>query len=781
MPFFGRRIRRNAALALLEDATVPAIEALLNALPEMETELRKRALGRLKSFTNPPARRFIQQSWTQNREHLTPVLRAWNTVDPEHPERRVFVLTSLLLNQLDQNWQVQDIEHLIDALDDEEQLAQRASQILIGIYDPDLKEEVCCQWIESRDGQILDIIRQWNAFPEAIYRGIIFVSLKLNRSLNASEEKAMPHLVDAFKDKELRSLAEQRLRDLRTNKGKDACCAAAIENESLRSLAVESDYRPTNPHQRALFLFLASQWEEYEAHDFDQSLLRMVFQTAKPELRQRIVTHLRESAKPEILRVLTDTTTRLTRDEWTTTFDLLIQSRQPGQIWNLIQRAPIDVSLPSLQRLMQWNWQPNEADRDCFDSLVEALPDYPDEIPKRLRFDSQRPTEPLKLSLGLQRNITQIIVSRDGRYLASLDEHSIVCLWSLEKQEAVRARGLSKCTNLLFTPDSTRLITLDAENLCVWNLKRPDQDRVYPIPKNERQRRGVCLATDEQGQRVFLVFTWGVAICDLNAPPESAFHWQSEDHQPPLCVAVSADGSRATSGSLYQFHHSVWEISESDPNLVHKIRRDPASPSIVKIAFSEDNDTVFCVDQKATLSCWSTETGERRTDLNWSDWPLSPDTAFTPLITDGEHLSPFLIMGGLPGDSPSLARAEGKRIRLWESESKSHIKTIQGLTSEVRCLASNPQHQILAAALQDNSIWVWTFRDYLHTLTETPIEELTREDWHWVRHRLQLADLPASERNVLRVVDLLLGRRLRHDIEIISTTFQPDPTDILLD
>jgi hypothetical protein len=57
---------------------------------------------------------------------------------------------------------------------------------------------------------------------------------------------------------------------------------------------------------RALFYFLAGRWDEYQAVDYDHSLLRGIYESAEPELRQRIIAQARAAGRLEWVPALVD-------------------------------------------------------------------------------------------------------------------------------------------------------------------------------------------------------------------------------------------------------------------------------------------------------------------------------------------------------------------------------------------------------------------------------------------------------------------------------------------
>ncbi|MGH9835324.1 MAG: WD40 repeat domain-containing protein, partial [Blastocatellia bacterium] len=90
------------------------------------------------------------------------------------------------------------------------------------------------------------------------------------------------------------------------------------------------------------------------------------------------------------------------------------------------------------------------------------------------------------------------------------------------------------------------------------------------------------------------------------------------------------------------------------------------------------------------------------------------------------------------------------------------LKTLEGHTDNVNCLAISPDGQVLVSGSSDNTVRLWTLAPF----SRLPIGQTNLEDLAWVQEALRDGNLPVEERNCLEFIAALMRWRRRFDIEV---------------
>lgn len=170
-------------------------------------------------------------------------------------------------------------------------------------------DEVCKIWADTRHQDLANLLvkKGWIASAPADIR--VLSALKANKLdvvINGSEEIVEP-LLNAFQDKdsEVANRASECAVSLKNLEVQEKLCRLVIEkdNQIASQVAIEAQYAPQEPKDRALFYLLTEQWDKYENLDFNQALLQKAHELANESLRIRIVSKLRQAGRVAILLV----------------------------------------------------------------------------------------------------------------------------------------------------------------------------------------------------------------------------------------------------------------------------------------------------------------------------------------------------------------------------------------------------------------------------------------------------------------------------------------------
>jgi hypothetical protein len=88
------------------------------------------------------------------------------------------------------------------------------------------------------------------------------------------------------------------------------------DDAAARQLALDLGHAPRDPIQRALFFFLAEQWDRYEKLDFHHTLIGTAYESASPSLRKRLLSHSRYAGQLEWLQTLSGAIARAGWASW---------------------------------------------------------------------------------------------------------------------------------------------------------------------------------------------------------------------------------------------------------------------------------------------------------------------------------------------------------------------------------------------------------------------------------------------------------------------------------
>jgi WD40 repeat protein len=677
------------------------------------------------------------------------------------------------------------------------------------------RSAVCRQWARDGDAALGELLRAWAWVPPAPADLRVLCALKLARLdllADAGEEEVL-HLLAAcaHADPEVAARAPPALRQLSNPAAREAVCRAAVEQDDRQALAAALDgaYLPDGGERRALFLFLAGRWEEYDALDFGRALLCSAYQRARPAVRRRVAEQVRRSGRADLLPVLTGGPAlprrgRLSEQEWQVTLDLLARPGQEERLWGLAQSAPPGCAARALRLLRARGWCPAGAEgRADFGALADLAEGLTEVECGRFSLWAEgkggagRPlTGDLRAVLrGHEGAVRGLAVGTDARLLASAGEDGKVCLWALPDGRllhAFDAGSPGQC--VLFGPDGEELVSAHRDGRAhVWPVAGGPASLSLALAPHEVH----CLALSPDGALLACDFAdgarvWGLGEGRVRAECQLA-EWFRAYH-----LAVSPDGAvlaclnrhlQGGPGSRL----TLWELPGG------RLRANvPAPGHPASITFRRDGRalvTAGAADQK--LRFWDTTNGRALGQVaghrHWATWPdFEPDGAGRQAgvagggevrlgrLPDGRLLaagtpappvvptapSPPVVRLGPPGDGGQAADRPVRPLRVWVAGDSGPGETWGADSDDLTCLAAVPSQGLLAAAAQDGSVRLWALPFREEVLAQVPLADMTLAHWDWVRRRLRNETTPATERRGLLFLDALLRRRWRHEIHV---------------
>ena len=191
--------------------------------------------------------------------------------------------------------------------------------------------------------------------------------VQILQALTQPTTQSIRSLIDLFPRCVLRekTIIARYLSELVTTRldASDTLCEIAIlyQDSQCISTALKYKLRPSDPSLAAVFLFLTSQWVEYESLDFDHHLLSHYFLTANPHLQSVILAHSRDTGYTQWLvethtskfRLLSD----LTDSDWNSIHQRLLQQKDFDRLFQLSLVAPLNWAASFLVSLRRVNYE----------------------------------------------------------------------------------------------------------------------------------------------------------------------------------------------------------------------------------------------------------------------------------------------------------------------------------------------------------------------------------------------------------------------------------------
>ena len=232
-----------------------------------------------------------------------------------------------------------------------------------------------------------------------------------------------------------------------------------------------------------MFYFLTQQWGAYDALDFDQSMMRVIYEASPAELRQRIAAQLQTAGRTDYLTILAginyrDRAEEVSASEAALMIRILANNREFSRLWSLVTELALPFCLEIVKILAENNWRPGErADEAVFNTLVE-LSQQPIQT-SGPELSRALPTAIQRATLKVKGRINEVAFSPTQPVLAIATSQRKVVLWNFQtaKIEQVLTGLNTSVGKVSYTPQGVLLCAERTNNnaLCsVYVYTEPD-------------------------------------------------------------------------------------------------------------------------------------------------------------------------------------------------------------------------------------------------------------------------------------------------------------------
>jgi virulence-associated protein VagC len=480
IPVIGRCLQKKAVTALVEDNSPDAVKVLAKAVTSLtDEEIKEIVLNALSNIRNQQCIDAFCEVWADTRQRDLAnflVKKGWIASAPVD----VRVLSALKTKKLQviTNGGEKIVEPLLNAFQDRDsEIANRASECAISLTNPDDIDYICCKWAETRDKLLEQIICGGKYIAQQSIELRVLTALKVAKLevIRDGDTEIVEPLLKAFNDKdaEIASNASKCAISLTNLETIDYICRLVIEQEHqvAYQIAIQAQYTPHEPNQRALFYFLTEQWNKYESLDYENTLLQEAYELGNGKLRKQIADKARQAGRVAWVQIVAGGRKdkrlgEMTDAEWETTLAVLNTNKQWDKMWQLAQKAPAFWSKQLLQQLEQAEWLPTvREEREGFERLKHLA----DKCLKKIRSMER---------LTVMRNITvrhngvkQTMLSPNGTILVSSDKTTIK-LWQMSDGKCLATLKATdyEIKKWSFSPNGTILVSSDKTTIKLWQM-----------------------------------------------------------------------------------------------------------------------------------------------------------------------------------------------------------------------------------------------------------------------------------------------------------------------
>ncbi|HMD88672.1 MAG TPA: hypothetical protein VKF38_05875 [Anaerolineaceae bacterium] len=763
-------------LSFLENSDKEMIEPLIQACQDSERKLAERALQAIAKLKNQNAINYLCSLWAQTRLTFLDkiiVQAGYLARDPS----LVRMLTALKLNRIEIVLQGKGevVEPLLICCNDADiEIASRAKYCLYNLQNEEMIQMICQKWLDTRQPLLEQAIVQAHYLPPKPLKVHILCALKLARVDIACKTIAdgVNELLEDCQDSDqvVRDNARQALLNLESIEARERLCQLAIEQDNpiAKEIALAAGYLPQETGQKALFLFLMQQWPKYDALDFDQRLMRVIYETADSELRQRIVREIQATGNTSYLGILAGMDEHAnvgsySSDEIQTLLNLLAGAHEWQKLWDLVFELALPWSVKIVQTIANTNWIPfNSEDQSILLELINLATSHlaldgndlikmaPIAIerahlkaPGRINSVAFSPSQPvLAIGTGSRHAILWNYKQGQVEQVFNSFKHSIGKVAYTKSGTLLCAeRSLRQESCTVYTTQSSKISSLGTHTGAITGLETFDENFVLTTGRDNR------------------AVVWDIAKHSLVAEKKFDF-W-------PRSICSSPDAKKAA-----LFHHQPSLVSLPDLKTVF-IPSSRADNSQIHISMA--HCAVFSLDSKDVI------VGQLNGQAVIYHDIFGEKQIRKSLLTQQSGPVEGLIF--LPNRNLILSAGASGLIQFhhWPDCKLTGSITYSG--KRLTSLQTSPDGAFMATGSNEAELILWDLRILeVPSLLSQPIAQLKPDHLAVINSLIESKQINPELERTLEFLRILIQHRYRYDIEVDEIpTIQMGEFDILID
>ena len=737
------------------------VPPLVQACSDKDPQIAKRAMQAILNLSNPLSIDVLCQMWRNNRDpFLTGIIQQAGYVANKPPAARV--LSALKGNHLEVIMQssAEMVGPLVDACaDEDDEIARRALSCLPMLQKQQAIDAFCALWSETRSILLEKALIQANYKAHLPERVRLLTALKLGQMEIARDARpsGLDTLLEATGDQDpaIQENAKTVLITLRDEQTREALVARVIESDHpvAAEAALAAGYAPAAPELRALFYFLTEQWHPYNELDFDQSMMRAIYEASPIELRQRIAAKVQSAGRTDYLTILAGVDYRARAEdvgasEAALLVRVLAENREYSRLWTLAPELALPFSLDIIRILHKNGWKPeSEADWPIFEALVDLT-----KQPIQLNTPTLRRDLPLAIpraTIKVKGRINDAAFAPHQPVLAIATSNRKVVLWNFQTAAIERVLddfkhsvGKVRYTSKGWLLAAERSNTQDLCSVGVFN-----DDETYQLCAHKgtvtvmEPLNNDRLLTAGRDQRAFI---WDLEHKQKVAEKEYGFWARS--------AAVSPDYSYAA-----LLHDRLGLVRLPDLSLVAGFPFLPPRAGGYKKGIAQN--AAFSPDGKYILA------GQHNGQVGMFYHTSLTQRPRKAVIT--EHSGPVRGVHFLP-DHPIVvsAGAEGQ-IRFFQWPENKLLSTVYAPEGQLTSLRISDSGDFMATGTSQAAMVLWDLRVLdIPSLFSQPLATATHDQVTTVLALSAYQQLPEAVRNGLTFLRLLLQYRFRFDVHL---------------
>lgn len=666
------------------------------------------------------------------------------------------------------------IPPLVNLLSDpDEHFSRQAGYVLRNLSKTEMIDEFCRLEQSLRQPALRVILLECGyiasaPLPVKLYCLLVHQNPHLCQSISSDAVSLLLDYCDD-EDEQVADYALQVALHLENMEPREEVCRLFLHADRQRAgrIALQANYRPSQSDQRAAFLLLAEQWDEYDRFDSDQRLMQAFYSNANAQTRQRIAGLIQKAGRADLIHIMTSAripsrTPSLTMDEIPAVASLLIGQKDWLRLWTMLEQFPVTWVSKFMLVFQEAQWRPS-SDADCilFDQMAHLqpapLPDSPE-----LSFLLQPPAI-LKIEARVHGRVNDIAFSPSKPWLALAGGNRCTALWDYSKAAMVqRLREFDHAIGCVeFTPSGQLLCAEKSLKRVPCALKLWSEDGLQTLGHHGAAISGVSVSSEN---RVVSIGRDGYAL-----------FWNAASHSQEGSLALPFQ-PRALSlvngkiGLLARDIHLLDPLTRTlDGRLPVSIRHLPNSPSGVPVraAYLPAAHKLLVGFSNGEIAAYDPAHPKRRQRP-------SPIVRFTNAVRD---------IQAVPNRSLAVAASSASEIVLIDESSLTVVHRLPWEGKKITSLQVSPRGDFFACGTDDARLHFWDLRaNDLPGLLPLPIASMTLQHLSLIESFAGEPALPQPVRNALQILRLLLQRRFQYDILISEPgSIRAGEYDIYLD